>query len=100
MGSITSILGGRFGYFLFSLLGGGEGGVQGDREGVGRFLVENPRGGGCLPGRGEWQGGREGVCREFGGGGVLNIFLSGRNAHQALQITSSLSYLLHGILAS
>ena len=30
-------------------------------------------------------GGREGVCREFGGiGGGLNIFFRGRNVHQAI----------------
>ena len=38
------------------------------RWGVG-FLIENPRRGGGFPG-----GGREGVCREFFGGGELNFF--------------------------
>ena len=56
----------------------GEGGVRGDMMGGGRFLIENPRGGGISrPGR----GGREGVCRELWGGG-LNIFFQGRNARQ------------------
>ena len=35
------MLGGRSGYFLFLLVGGGEGGVQG--AGGGDFLMENPR---------------------------------------------------------
>ena len=67
------MLGGRFGYFLFFSARGGEGGVRGDREAGGRFF-ENPRGGGVYQeGVG---GGREGVCRECGGGG-LNILFSG-----------------------
>ena len=63
--SATGLLSGRFGSFLvffFFLFRGGEGGVWGDREGGGRFFIENPRGG-----RG--RDGREGVCREFGGMG-------------------------------
>ena len=69
--------------FYFFLLGGGEGGVWVDREGGGRFffLLKIPGRGGGSPGQGGGQGGREGVCRIFGGGG-LNIFFRGRNAHQ------------------
>ena len=41
--------------FCSFLLGGGEGGVRGDRVGGGRFLLENPRmGGGVLPLPGIW----------------------------------------------
>ena len=75
-------LGGRFGYFLFfSAPGRGrESGATG--RGGGRFLIENPRRGGGLQERvGRGEGAGEGVCREFGGGG-LNIFFRGRNAHQ------------------
>ena len=43
------------------------------------FYTENPKKGG-LPGRGGR--GQEGVCRQFGEGG-LNIFFGGRNSHQA-----------------
>ena len=47
------ILGGRFGYFLFFLLGGAERGVRGAGRGaVSRFFIQNPREGGCLPGEG------------------------------------------------
>ena len=55
------------------LLGGGERGVRatGRRVGVG-FLLKIPGGGGEGGGRGGW----EGVCREFGGGGV-KFFFSG-----------------------
>ena len=85
------LLGGRFGYFLFFLLGGGEGRVRGAGKGGGRFFIEYPRRGGV-----SWAGGaggsrgQEGVCGEFGGGG-LNIFFRGRNRHQVLdarQITN------------
>ena len=63
-------LGGRFGYFLFFLLGGGEGEVQGDRErgGVG-FLLKIPLGG-------------VGRMSAANLGGGLNIFFRGRNARQ------------------
>ena len=48
----------------------------------GRFSFENPRGGGGSPKReGGGTRGREVVCTEFGGG-ELNIFFRGRNAHQ------------------
>ena len=82
----NSKLGGRFGYFLFFRLGGGEGesGATG-REG-GRFCIENPRRGGFSQ---EGVGGGEGAGRvsagnlgELGGGGGLNIFFRGRNARQ------------------
>ena len=73
----TIKLGGHFGYFLFFLLGEGEGGVRGARKGGGdRFSIENPRRGGVS------QRGREGVCSESGnfeagGGGGAKYFLSG-----------------------
>ena len=63
-------LGGRFGHcLLLSARGGGRGSPR-PREGGGRFLIENPTGGGS-PGR-EGPRGWEGVCSElgaFGGGG-------------------------------
>ena len=84
---------------FFFLLGGGEGVVQGDREGGGsRFLVENPDTGGVSQdGRGG-QGGWEGVCREFGGGGA-KCFFRGRNVRQVVVsqsrlIASQVSHLL------
>ena len=56
------------------------------REGVGDdFLLKIPRGGGGLPG-GVGRG-REGVCVEFGGGG-LNILFRGRNPHQVVLFAS------------
>ena len=60
------VLGGRFGAFLFFLLGEGEGGVRGSVPGgVGdRFLLKI-QGGGGPPGR-EGPRGREGVCGELG----------------------------------
>ena len=68
----VTLLGGRFGNFLFFLLGGGEGGVQGDREGAGgfRFSLKFPGGRGGLPGGG-WGGGREGMWREFASGAEM-----------------------------
>ena len=69
--------------FYFFLIRGGEGGVQGHREGRGgRFFIENPRRGGLVGEGGRGGEGREGVCREFGEGGGLNIFFRGRNARQ------------------
>ena len=62
-------------FFFFSAWGRGRG-----SRGV-RGFIENLRGG-VVSQEGEGDtGGREGVCGEFGGGG-LNIFLGGRNAHQ------------------
>ena len=51
----------------------------------GRFLIENPRRGGCSPlASGGGGGERPGGClRGFGGGG-LNIFFRGPNSHQVL----------------
>ena len=59
-----------FRYFLFFLLGGGEGGVQGDREGGGvGFLLKIPGGVGGSP----WTGGEGAEMVSagnfFGGGG-------------------------------
>ena len=70
------ILRGRFGYFLFFLLGGGEGGVRGARKWGESVFIENPRRRGGVPGEGG--GGvtrkRDGVCRELGGGGAKYFF--------------------------
>ena len=53
-----SWLGGRFGYFLFFLLGGGEGGSEAPGRGGGRlFLLKIPRGGGVSQEGGEGRGG-------------------------------------------
>ena len=57
---------------IFMLGGGGRGSPR--RQGVGRFLMENPCRGGS-PGRGGGGRVREGVGR-------LNIFSRGRNSHQ------------------
>ena len=80
-----SELGGRFGYFLFFLCLGEGKGVRGTRNGVGgaSFLIENPRRGVSQErGGGGGARGREGVCGDLGGGGELNIFFRGPNAHQ------------------
>ena len=62
-----SHLGGRFGYFLFFLLGEGEGGVRGvGRDGGGRFLLKSQEGGGGVLLEGEGPRGREGVCGGLG----------------------------------
>ena len=71
-------MGGRFGYFLFFLLGTGERGVRGAARGWGTiFLLKIPGGGGVS--RAGWGGasGREGVCAEFGGGGGAKYFFFG-----------------------
>ena len=78
--SITCFfLGGRFGYFLFFLLWGGEGGVRDGRRGAGfGFLLEIPGGGEGLQERGG--GGAEGLggclCG-IGGGGLKKYFFGG-----------------------
>ena len=79
--SALPLLGGCFGYFLFSSArGGGRGSPRRWKWWGGRFLLKIPgRGGVSRRGRG-----REGVCgelRNWGGGG-LNIFFRGRNVHQ------------------
>ena len=75
-------------FLLFFLVGGGRRG--------GRFFIENPRRGGGLPGG--WgplpPRGWEGVCGEFGGGG-LNIFFRGRNSHQVI-VRSRISHVFVG----
>ena len=69
----STILCGRFGYFLFFfLLGEGEGAVRRRRNRL-FFFMKIPGGGG-FPGGGGPRG-REGVCGELGIG--LNIFFSG-----------------------
>ena len=62
---------GRFGYFLFfSARGRGEGGVRGAGGGGSDFLLKiTGRGGVSRADGGRGARGREGVCREFGGGG-------------------------------
>ena len=69
---LIGFLGGRFGYFLFFLLGGGEGEFEVPGGGRGRFFFFFQEGG-VLPGEGRGGAGRgwEGVCGEFflGGGG-------------------------------
>ena len=71
--TVRGTLGGRFGYFLFfSPSGEGKGESGGDREAGGRFFIENPRRGGCLPGRVRGPGG---CLQGFWEGGGLNIFL-------------------------
>ena len=76
-------LGGRFGYFLFFLLGGGEGGPRRQKGGGrGQFFIENPRRGG-LPGEKRRGGGAEGPggCLRATWGGGAKYFFRGRNAH-------------------
>ena len=79
----TQNLGGRFGYFLFLLLGEGEGGSpRCQRRGGGSVLIENPRRRGGLQ---DWEG-PAGCLRRigeffWGGGGGPNIFFWGRNVH-------------------
>ena len=70
--------------FYFFLLGGGEGGVRGEREGGGRFFIENPGGVSQEGGRG---GGAPGGCLPAGNlrGGGLNIFFRGRNSRQDME---------------
>ena len=67
--------------FFCSGEGKGESGATG--RGGGQFFCLKTTGRGVLPrGAGGGGRGRGGVCREFGGGGWLNIFLSCRNARQ------------------
>ena len=55
--------------FFFFSLGGGEGGVRGDREGGLRFFIENPRrGGGPTRGGGGERAGRVSAGKERRGG--------------------------------
>ena len=83
-------LGGRFGYFLFFLLGGGgkeESEVPGG-GGVG-FLLKIPRGGGGFQEREVFQ---EGVCGEWGnflGEGGAKYFVSGPKRPPSKKLTKS-----------
>ena len=74
-----TLLGGRFGYFLFFCSGERKGESEAPGGGAGeRFLIENPRGGG-FPGR-VGAGGGEGLggcLRGIGGEGGLKYFFSG-----------------------
>ena len=68
---VNTFLIGRFGCFLFSFyLGEGKGESRATGRGRGRFHKLNiPGEGGGSPRKGGGEGGREGVCWEFGGGG-------------------------------
>ena len=70
-------------FFIFFCSGEGKGEPPRCREGRGQNFIENPRRGGVQSGWGWEPRGREGVCRELGGGG-LNIFFRGRKAHQVI----------------
>ena len=62
---------------LFFWLGGGEGGIRGDREGGVDVFFENPTaGGGGSPEKRGWGGGPGGCLRGIGGGGG-NFFWGG-----------------------
>ena len=80
---------------IFFLVGGGEGGVRGDREGGGRFFLLKAQKGGVSHEGGGGRGGREGVRREFGWGGGLNIFFRGRNARQGDQFVLCFHLFFH-----
>ena len=92
--SLNFKLGRRLGYFLFFLLGGGEWGVRGARNG-GQSLIEDPRGGGVLP---REEGGREqglgGCLRRIRGGG-REYFFSGPKVRPS---KSNLTQELHNAL--
>ena len=88
-----TLLGGRFGYFLFfAARGRGKGEPEAPGASGGgrdRFFIENHRtGGGGAPAQ-DGPMGREGVGGELGnfGGGGLNIFFRGRNVHQVLGVS-------------
>ena len=86
-------LGGRFGYFLFFLLGEGEGRVRGaEGWGVGGvdFLLKIPKGGGVgSPGGGGAEG-PGGCLRRIGDlGGGLNIFFG---AETSTKLGSNVGY--------
>ena len=70
-----SKLGGRFGYFLFFFFcSGGEGESEAPVGWVARLFIENPRRGGVSRARERGARGWEGVCGEWGGGGVFFLF--------------------------
>ena len=71
--------------FFFVLLGGpeGRGSPRRQKGGGTGFLLKIPGVRGLSGERGGE--GREGVCREFPGGGGVNIFFRGRNAHQGYE---------------
>ena len=81
-------LGGRFGYFLFFLLGEGEGGVRGARRGVGGIgsLLKIPGGGGVF----QEQEGPGGCLRRIGDfwGGGANIFFFGAETFIKVWVTA------------
>ena len=62
-------------FFIFFLLGEGEGRVRAGRGGSGSvFFTENPNKGGGFPGVGAGSRGREDVWGIFGGGGAKYFF--------------------------
>ena len=68
-------------YILFFFFGSGDGKGEGGGGGL-VFFIENPRRGAVSQECGGARGGREDLCREYRGGGGLNIFFRGRNARQ------------------
>ena len=71
----------RIFFIFFFRSGEGKGESEAPGEGATIFLLKIPGGGVSRAGGGGGMRGREGVCGEFGGGG-LNIFFRGRNSHQ------------------
>ena len=90
-------------FFIFLGLGEGKGEFGATRREGGRFLISNHGGGSPRRGWEGGEGGREGVCREFGGmggEGGLNIFVSGakcppRSALQKSECCSATSAAQH-----
>ena len=68
-------------YFFLFLLGGKGGGVRAGGRGGGVSIKIEGGGGEVLQGGGVGEGRAPGECL-WGGGGGLNIFFRGRNAHQ------------------
>ena len=61
-------------FFIFFLLERGEGGVRGAGGGGGQFFCVKIPGGGLPGGWGRGGSGREGVCGELGGEGLISFF--------------------------
>ena len=73
----SDLLGGRCAYFIFFLLGGGEGGVRCVRRGAASIFIEKCQEGGV---RGRAAG--RVSAGFFQGGGAAKSFFRGRNSHQ------------------
>ena len=85
--SILKSLSGRFGYFLFFLLGEGEGGVRGPGGGWGSVSYWNPRRGVSRRGKGRRAGRVSAANWGIAGGGGANIFFfRGLNVHQEAEV--------------